>query len=90
VADVFLTQALSSQSRSRNVYTSTLIRAMESLDPRGAVATIEALPLGNLHPRSLENQTREALVICLLEPYADRWKSDCIHSGIPVDERRFP
>jgi hypothetical protein len=90
VADVFLTQALSSQARSRNVYTSTLIRAMASVDPRAAVATIEALPLGNLDSQLPANQTREALVIFLLEPYADRWKSDCIHSGIPVDERRFP
>jgi hypothetical protein len=90
LADVFVSQAMASLPRSRAVYNSNLIRALAAVDPRGAVAKIEAQPLGNLDPRLLANDTREALVIFLLEPYADRWKSDCVRSGIPVDERRFP
>jgi hypothetical protein len=90
VADMFVTQAISSQQRSRNVYFSTVIRAMAAVDPRAAVATVESLPLGDLDPRNMANEAREELVIFLLEPYEDRWKTDCSRAGIPVDERRFP
>ncbi len=47
VADVFVTQALSAQSLRRIMYTGPLIRAKAGIDPQGAVAMIEALPVGN-------------------------------------------
>ena len=48
VADVFVTQALSSQSRTRVVYSPEVIRAKAGVDPRGAVAMIEACLLAIL------------------------------------------
>jgi len=85
---------MSSQSRSRIFYSPEVIRAKAGVDPRGAVAMIEALPPDGLDPRLpmtvLTNQAREALVIYLVEPDEDHWKYVWSRSGIPVDERRSP
>ena len=51
VADVFVTQAMSSQSRSRIFYHPDVIRAKAGVDPQGAVALMEALPIEGLDPR---------------------------------------
>jgi len=94
VADVFVTQAMSSQSRSRIFYSPEVIRAKAGVDPRGAVAMMEALPQTALDPQLpanlLTNQAREELVIYLVETGEDHWKYVWSRSGIPLDERRFP
>jgi len=93
VADVFVTQAMSSQSRSRIFYSPEVIRAKAGVDPRAAVAMMEALPQAGLDPQlpmnELTNHAREELVIYLVEPGEDHWKCLWSRSGIPVDERRL-
>ena len=44
VADVFVNQALASRTRSRSGYFPMIVRAKAGVDPRGAVAMIEAMP----------------------------------------------
>jgi hypothetical protein len=94
VADVFVMQAMSSQSPSRNFYHPDVIRAKAGVDPQGAVAMMEALPIEGLDPRvpmnELTNEARDELVIYLVEPSEYHWKYLWSHSGIPLGERRFP
>ena len=78
VADLFVTQALSSQSLSRTMYTGPAIRAKASVDPRGAVALIEALPAGDPEPRPgmdrMNSEARNELIMYLIEPAESHWK----------------
>jgi len=94
VADVFVMQATSSQSRSRLAYFPDVIRPKAAVDPRGAVALMESMPQASRNSRTpideLTNQGREALLIYLVEPSEDHWKFLWSRSGIPLDERRFP
>jgi hypothetical protein len=94
VADVFLAQAMSSQSHSRIFYAPVVIRAKAGVDPQGAVAMMEALPQADLDPKvpmnQMTNQAREALIVYLIEPSEDHWKFVWSQADIPLDERRFP
>jgi hypothetical protein len=94
VADVFVTQAMSSQSPSRTVYLPIVIRAKAGVDPQAAVALMVALPPGGLDPQvrmnQMTNQARDELLIYLIEPSEGHWKYVWSSSGIPLDERRFP
>jgi hypothetical protein len=94
VADVFVTEAMSSQSRSRVFYAAQVIRAKAGVNPQAAVALMEALPPGGLDPQTpmnqMTNQAREELLIYLIEPSEDHWKYVWKSSGIPLDDRRFP
>jgi hypothetical protein len=94
VADVFVTQAMSSQSPSRSVYFPMVIRAKADVDPQGAVAMMESLPpgSGDMRPgaNSMTNQARDELLIYLIEPSENHWKYVWSQSVIPLDERSFP
>ena len=94
VADVFVTQALSSQSRSRIVYSREVIRAKAGVDPRGAVAMIEALPVGDpdaqLPIYQMNSQARDAPIMYWIEPADNHWENVWADSGVPLDDRRFP
>ena len=79
VADVFVTQAMSSLSRQPPVYYPMVIRAKAGVDPQGAVAMIEALPPGSLGSAAdpanvLLNQARHELINFLVEPSENHWK----------------
>jgi hypothetical protein len=90
VADVFVTQAMSSQSRNRVFYTPDVIRAKAGVDPPGVVAMMEAVPQAGLDPRALTNEmtneARETLINYLTEPSEDHWKYVWSSSAIPLDE----
>ncbi len=94
VADVFVTQAMSSQSRSRIFYSPQVIRAKAGVDPQGAVAMMEALPQAGLDPRvpmnALTNEARLELAIYLVEPGEYHWKYVWGLLGISLHEREFP
>ena len=78
VADVFVTQAMSSRSPSRVFYSPEVIRAKAGVDPQGAAAMMEAIPPGGLDTQVLMNQmtneARNELVIYLIESSEDHWK----------------
>lgn len=94
VADVFVTDAMSAQSRSRIFYSPQFIRAKATVDPQAAAALMEALPPGGLDPQvpmnEMTNQAREELLVYLIEPSEDHWKYVWSSSGIPLHDRRFP
>lgn len=86
-ADVFVTLAISSLPRGTIGYSPMIIRAKAAVRPRGAVALMEALPAGGLGPRLATNDIREELMISLVEPTEDQWKSVWEQSGIPLTGR---
>jgi hypothetical protein len=94
VADVFVTQATSSQSPTRIVYLPMVIRAKAGVDPRGAVAMMETLPPGGPDlqsgPNAMTNRARDELLIYLIEPSENHWKYVWSECGIPLDDKQFP
>ena len=94
VADVFVAQAVTDRPLSPGQFPVTWVRAKASVDPRGAVAMIEALPPANFDRRPATNvsmnRAREALVTWLVEPIDEHWKALWRYSSVPVDGRRFP
>jgi hypothetical protein len=94
VADVFVTQAMSSQSRSRIFYSPQVIRAKAGVDPQAAVAMMEALPQAGLDPQvpmnALTNEARLELAIYLVEPGEYHWKYVWSLLGVSLHEREFP
>jgi hypothetical protein len=71
-------------------YPGVIVRARASVDPRGAVAMIEALPPARFDRRDgIMNQAREELVTCLVEPIEEHWKFIWRRSDIDLDEPRF-
>ncbi len=86
---MLVNQALASRSRSQTGYFPTVVRAKAGVDPRGAVAMIEAMPPGGPDLRHPTNEAREELVTCLAEPIEEHWKVVWRASGIDLDEPRF-
>jgi hypothetical protein len=98
VADVFLAQALASESRGvvgnvRSVW--EVIRAKAVGDPQGAVALLESLPRIPVAPgqgprlNRLTDDVLESVVTCLVEPIDEHWKEVWRAAGIPVGRPRF-
>jgi hypothetical protein len=93
VADVFVTQALSSLPPSRAVYQPLDIRAKASVDPQGAVALMQELPPGGdrrLSPNRTVYEARDELLIYLIEPTDHHWQYVWRQTGVVLDERSFP
>ena len=95
VADVFVTRAFSSLSSSRPAYWPVDIRAKASVDPQGAVSLMESLvPPGGRDPRlspsNIRYETRDELLIYLIEPGDHHWQYVWRQAGVRLDEREFP
>jgi hypothetical protein len=90
LADMFVNQATTNLSRSQVSNHWSVVRVWASVDPRGAAATIEALPPGGPSPMHATNVARAELATCLAEPIDERWKVIWNFSGVPVDGRRSP
>jgi len=71
-----------------------IVRAKAAVDPRGAVAMVEALPPAGpdsgLRANRVTDQARAELITCLVEPIEETWKVVWRSSGIPIDKPRFP
>jgi hypothetical protein len=96
VADVVLTRGSELLSRvpiERIGFIGMIVRARAAVDPRGAVAMVEALPPAGQDSRVRANrvidQARTELVACLVEPIDESWKDLWRDSGIPIDRPRF-
>jgi hypothetical protein len=89
-ADVFVQQAMSSDSRNRGAYSPIGIRAIASVDPRGAVALMKSVPAGlnlEIPANRVMEQAREGLVTYLVEPAEAHGNFVWSQSMIPLDER---
>jgi hypothetical protein len=80
-----MAQALKSPPRGARGPMLLAIRAKAEIDPRGAVAIIEALPPGGPDPRHPTNPARTELATCLSESPDARWKAVWSFSGVDLD-----